>query len=558
MKKHSIQSKLRNSFIVILLLMALSGMIAIGALVKVGSDYKFAINTYGLSQGHIGQLNGEFNNMTATLRDIILEQDQAEIESLKTKMDGHVQANNEYLADVKELANTDREKEICTLVEDILAQYRDIRDDIIVLAANNQNEEAYASLKSEGMPLAEEIKNYINELLEINIQKCEETTAKANALTFVLAIVIIAFTAAAIITGLILSGRQSRAICNPLKNMVEAAGKLAQGDLNAEVVKTSDDEIGELADSLGFMIKNLKGYINKIAEVTGQISDFNLDTSIDEDFLGSFSVIKDSINSILDVLNDAVSKISVAADEVASGSGQVAEGAQSLAEGTAEEASVAQELNAAVSEVSDKVNQNAKDAAKAGNLAKVAKESVGTGYEHMKEMIGAMDEIRLSTNEIQGIIKVIEDIASQTNMLSLNASIEAARAGEAGKGFAVVANEIGSLAEQSASATKNTVTLIERCIAATEKGSKKVDATAEALNDVKEKTESAGELIQQIAAASNEQAAALTEVVRGINMVSDTIQSNSAISEESAASSQELTSQSELLSQTIGKFQTRK
>lgn len=557
MKKQSIKSKIKRGYLIVLIFMIASGLLSIAALIKVSDDYEYAIINYGFAQGYIGQLNGEFNNMTATLRDLILEQDYSEIEKIKAKLEQHIKDDIEYLEKVRNSCVTDDEIEICNKISTILNEYNELRSEVVEYASVNKTEEAYAVMKEKAAPLANSIKSYINQLLEMNIERCEEVTKSANALSIFLIVAVIAFTIIAIIIGILLSNRISNSICNPLKEMVDVAGKLAYGDLEVIVTKRTDDEVGELADSISFMVKNLKQYIEKIAAVTKEMANFNLDTSIDIDFLGNFSVIKDSINYIIDVLNDAITVVNGSANEVAMGSSQVADGAQSLAEGTSDEASISQELTATITEVSEKVSKNADNAVKAGELAGIAQKSVLMGNSQMQEMIDAMQEISSSTNEIQSIIKVIQDIASQTNLLSLNASIEAARAGEAGKGFAVVAGEIGQLAEQSANATKGTIDLIKRCITATEKGRGKVDAAAEALKDVEEKTQSASVLVQQIAAASNEQANSLAEVVKGINQVSDTIQSNSAIAQESAAAAEELTNQSEILSQAIGKFKTR-
>lgn len=557
MKKTSIKKRLRNSFLVVLVLMVISGILAVFALLKVGSDYKYAINNYGFPQGYAGQLYGEFNNITTIIRDIILETDLNEVSNTKATLENLSSQGDQYLELVRKAATTEREKELCDDIDTLLIKYKEVRSKVVSLSEENRNEEAYNLLTSEGQGLAAQIKEDIAEILSINIENCNTTMTSANAISAVLIIAIILFTISAVIIGMILSNRQANAICNPINEVVVIADKVSKGDLNVEVVCSSNDEIGDLMVSFENMIHNLKQYINEIETVTHAISEYDLTTIIEMEFLGNFSRIKESINGIVTMLNKAVSDIHMAAKEVASGSGQVAEGAQSLAEGTTDEASVAQELTATVTEVSERVNKNAENAKEAGQLAGIARDSVEEGSTQMNEMVEAMEEIKNSTNEIQGIIKVIEDIATQTNLLSLNASIEAARAGEAGKGFAVVASEIGGLAEQSANATKNTIALIEKCISATEKGNIKVEQTSKSLEDVKEKTEVAGSLIQQIAKASDEQAKALTEIVKGINQVSDTIQSNSAISQQSAAAAEELTGQAEFLQQTIGKFQIK-
>lgn len=556
-KRRSIKVKLRYSFLIVLVLMAISGVIAITALMKVNNDYQYAIDNYAYAMGYVGELNGGFNNSTSLIRDLIMETDEAVVAEVKTNLDAQLEENGVYLDLIRELANSPEEQAICEDIDAVLEDYRIIRNEVIELAAGNHNDEAYALMKDEGSPLGKQIKADIARLLSLNMAKCEETSARADQISFVLVILICAFTVAAIAVGIILSARQSKAICEPLAEMAEMAEKMAEGHMDVEITHMGNDEIGDLAEALATMVTNLKKYIRKISQVTSDMAQYDLRTSIDEEFLGDFVAIKDSINHFIAVINESIGTIGQAAKEVASGSEQVAKGAQNLAAGTSTEASVTEELTATISDVSSRVTKNAEDASEVGGLSDAVQAAVDTGNRQMQEMVEAMEEIKNSNREIQGISKVIDDIASQTNLLSLNASIEAARAGEAGKGFAVVAGEIGGLAAQSAEATKNIAALIARCIETTERGMQKVEATSGALEEVREKVQMTGGLIQQIALASNEQAAALNEVAKGINQVADAVQGNSAVSQESAALSEELTGQAVLLSETVGRFQIR-
>jgi methyl-accepting chemotaxis protein len=239
--------------------------------------------------------------------------------------------------------------------------------------------------------------------------------------------------------------------------------------------------------------------------------------------------------------------INESADQVSSGAGQVSSAAQALSQGATEQASSIQQLSASITEIAGEVNKNAYDASTANTLSLQASAEVERGNEHMKKMTSAMSDISDSSNEIGKIIKTIEDIAFQTNILSLNAAVEAARAGVAGRGFAVVADEVRNLANKSAEAAKNTTALIESSIQAVKSGTKIANETATSLNAIIEGTKKTAELVGEISKASNNQATSINQITLGVDQISAVVQTNSATSEESAATSEELSAQAQAL-----------
>jgi methyl-accepting chemotaxis protein len=302
----------------------------------------------------------------------------------------------------------------------------------------------------------------------------------------------------------------------------------------------------------------LAGYVEEIAQVLTEMANSNLDVAITGDYRGDFAPIKQALNLIVDSFNELLSEMNSAAEQVAAGSRQVSDGSQALSQGTTEQASSIEQLNASITEIAAQTKQNAINANEANDLAGKARGNAVEGNGQMKHMVRAMSEINESSTNISKIIKVIDEIAFQTNILALNAAVEAARAGQHGKGFAVVAEEVRNLAARSANAAKETTALIEGSIQKVSAGTRIADDTAKALDQIVNDVSRAADLVGAIAVASNEQATGIAQVNQGVEQVSSVVQANSATSEESAATSEELSSQADLLKNLISRFRLRK
>ncbi len=341
--------------------------------------------------------------------------------------------------------------------------------------------------------------------------------------------------------------------------------RLAQGELYCDIVVAEADQdtqelhdiFSEIATNLFNGLNEIKDYITEISSVLGEMSQGNLDVGIESEYKGDFAELKKSINSIVYSLNEIMGEINAAADQVAAGTVQLSEGSQAISRGATEQASAIEELAASITQISQQTQQNAKSAGNANELSEMAGSSADQGNEQMKSMQQAMVGIDDSSRNIGKIIKVIDDIAFQTNILALNAAVEAARAGAHGKGFAVVAEEVRNLAARSATAAKETTELIEGSIQKTASGRKIADETAVSLTSIVTGVQKAAQLVGEIAVASNEQAAAIEQVNRGIEQLSAVVQSNSATSEEAAAASEELASQADFLKSMVGKFKLK-
>jgi len=343
----------------------------------------------------------------------------------------------------------------------------------------------------------------------------------------------------------------ARSIGNPIKKIAEIADKVAIGDLDVTVDVKSKNEIGRLASSFSNLIASTQAQASAIEKLA------DTDLTVEVPIRSEKDVMGRKLSKLVDGLNEIMLKISSASDQVASGAKQVADSSMGLSQGATEQASAIEELTASLEEISSQTKLNAQNANSANKLAEDAKANAIQGNNQMNEMLKAMEDINEASANISKIIKVIDDIAFQTNILALNAAVEAARAGQHGKGFAVVAEEVRNLAARSANAAKETTAMIEDSIRRSDNGTRITKETAEALKRIVSNIDKVAEFVNDIAIASNEQAAGIEQINQGIFQISQVVQSNSATSEEGAAASEELSGQAALLHEMVSQFKLK-
>lgn len=358
--------------------------------------------------------------------------------------------------------------------------------------------------------------------------------------------------AASIVVMILVAMSIIRALEKNVDQLYESAKKIAMGRVDVNMTRYRNDEFGLLVDEYSKVIENIK-YQAKIAE---EVSQGNLTVNVvprsGEDVLGySLKKLVDDNFRVMTNITDVGSQVTISSSQVASAS-------QALAQGSTEQASAIQQITASIDEIAEKTKKNAEQANEASGLVVNAIHDVKEGNEQMKQMLNAMQEINKASEGISKVIKVISDIAFQTNILALNAAVEAARAGETGKGFAVVADEVRNLASKSAEAASATAEMIEKSAAAVKHGIQVADATVQSMKQVGDNVQTMAELLGNIDQSTNEQADAFAHMVDSVSQITGVVQANAAAAEENSAASRELSEQARIMESLVKRFRTRK
>ena len=418
-------------------------------------------------------------------------------------------------------------------------KYRGASDEILQLSREGKQQEASKLMTGE---VYEDYKSFSKKLTILcgKFQvELDQAKTMANVCTVIIFIVIVAAGLAIAVVTTMIGRIITNSITEPVEQIEAAVASLRKGELsNVEMLTyESEDELGDTIRNLKEAMGILADYVSEISVEVKAIAQGNLTRNGDDitDFLGDFSELKTSLLYILKRFNSTLTEISNLAEQVSSNSSEVENASKSLADGATEQAGVIEELNATIDTVVDMAEDTAKETQNASARVKASANKANEEKEKMNELLTEMEHITEISKEIGNIITDIEDIASQTNLLSLNASIEAARAGEAGKGFAVVADQIGKLAADSAKSAVNTRDLIDKTLVEIEKGNTITRTTADAFNQIITDMESFAELAENTMEKANSQAESLEQIGQGIEQLSGVVQGNAASSEENTA-----------------------
>jgi methyl-accepting chemotaxis protein len=405
----------------------------------------------------------------------------------------------------------------------------------------------------------EAIKVVVKDFKQIGIN-AKEGAQKAYVLAIVMVLIMTVISLVVVVYAIIYLQRARKAltdsILGPIEAISGAAGDMARGKLEVSIETDSEDELGQLANDIKESTSVIENIVRDIDDTLKRMSggDFSSGSKNADLYIGDYKAISNALSDISENLSSTLLEVRNSSSQVSQGASNMSQGATDLAEGATDQAAAVQELTASVNSITDQTRQLAEVAEKSKNMATSVRDNAETSARKMHLVTDAMTRITEASAEIEQVTNSIEAIAKQTSLLALNASIEAARAGETGKGFAVVADQIGKLADQSSEAAKNTHQLIADTMDEINNGNSVVAETTEALDAMRQSVEEITEMIIETGDLAGQQAMSMEEIDKGIEMISNVVQSNSATAEESSAVSVELSEQSESLNQLIGQF----
>lgn len=438
------------------------------------------------------------------------------------------------------------------------AAMKDQYEAMYALCRAGQGEAAWLQYERQYSPVGQDIRNTMDSVLEDAAQSAQRHLDSTHRLQYLLYIAaFITLLVLALLLYAITSGLK-KTILVPIRELEDVTHRLSHGELDCPVNYNEQNEFGELAEAFRQTNHMLSVYFEEISAFTEAISQGRLNYQPSIEFKGDFSLIKASLEKISLSLSKAMSQISVSAEQVTRGAEQIASAGQALSQSTVEQASSVTELAATINTVSGHIQENASNAMAASSRSNQVSQEVAESSRNLDAINDAMHAMKDMSGEIAGIVKNIEEIAFQTNILSLNAAVEAARAGDAGRGFAVIAREIRQLAGNSSEASKNTSQLIDKTIQMISDCASRTEKAAAMLGKVSGEVQNTTGMIDGISTASNNQATSIAQIRQSIDMISEVIQENSATAEESAASSEELMGQMRMLKKLVQSFEFRK
>lgn len=554
-----INKRLMLSYLVVLSMLVVGIIVSISNLVSIGGKIeKFYEHPFKVSAA-ANTINASFEGMQKAVFRALSTEDQAITAEAIQDAKNAATIIQENMSTVSDLFLGDHV--IVDSLQASLTKLAPMREEVLNMASQNHNKEAAAYMEANNIPVIMEAQTYLDELINTADESGLALIDEVQGLQALAVVVLIILGAFSVVVSLLFAKVITDSIKNPVSELETIAQNLATGKLDAEAITyEAKDELGILAASMKKSMNILRVIIQDMSYLTAEVAkgNFTVKTKADTSYVGDYRPLLLAMRDMNTNLSSTISQINDSSDQVSMGSSQMAESAQSLAEGATEQAGAVEELNATIEDVANMAKMTADDTKKAAEEVNGSVQRADVSRQKMKELTQAMDRIDATSKEIGNIIAEIEDIASQTNLLSLNASIEAARAGEAGKGFAVVADQIGKLASDSAKSASNTRDLIMKTLDEIKTGNAITNDASTAFEEIIEDIERFSKIAEDTSEKSSEQYGSLQQIKEGIEQISSVVQNNSATAEETSATSEELAAQAENLKGLVSHFRFKK
>ena len=564
-KMMNIQTRLKKGFRFTTILTALAGVLAIIVLGIMSTQYSDALKYYGFSQGDIGKSMVAFTETRSCTRGLIGYTDPDVLSTLSENHDTKKESFEKYWSEVGDTVKTKAEAKIYDDVNSKLEDYWKIEKEIKKLGLNiadpGAQKQAERRASAELAPAYNEIYKGMVSLMDKKVTEGDALKARLGVLSIVALILVIVIIIVAYVIAMKIGTEVAVSISTPLDALKKRLETFSKGDLESEFpTAESKDEIADMIHVASDMAADLRIIISDSDMLLGKMAegDYTITSQVKDKYAGDFVGLLMAMSRMKHQMNDVMSQINDASSLVAAGSNNLAQAAQEMAEGAMDQSASIEELQATFADITEGVEKTSEKLNETYKIAQQYAKEADNSHTEMQGMVDVIARINETSKQIENIISEIEDIASQTNLLSLNAAIEAARAGEAGKGFAVVADQIRSLSEQSAKAAVDTRELIEGAIEVTNEGNEAAERVSVSIEKVISGMKSVAASSQELSEIADAQAKAMEQAEQGINQISEVVQSNSANAEETSATSEELSAQAVTMNDLISKFSLKK